>query len=722
MQPATVVARVIDGFFRRLVGADNDLVRYFLWGILSLLPLAVVLAVVLSILTPKPRPAVFAVVVNPPQGKVAVAGKGASIEGSDAARTIRVAEPDGQAKVTVVATLAGYETLMQEIQPQPGESGRLALKLKATAATGPAPAPARVEWPKERVVDLGSGVKLELLLVSAGSFTMGSPAGEKDRLSENQVRVTIGKGFYLGKTSVTQAQFKAMMRTTPWAGQANVKEGDDYPATWMDWNDAAKFCRKLTARESRSGRLPEGFVYALPTEAQREYACRAGTTGAYAFGSAPGDLGAYAWWGGTVGNGNCKTEQYAHRVGQKKPNPWGLYDMHGNVWEFCRDCYADRLPGGVDPFVETGSLRLCRGGAWDNHAGRCRSSARGNVDPSSRGNFMGFRLALVPAGLGPELPEVTVPLKIRTMSSRTIAAGKPLTVAVFVEDAQRWNGALSFRLDANAPPGTTIDSQTGVCTWTPPLAEPAGPKEISVSIAGPDGQTIQSSFTVTVTRPGPARTPANEIAVDLGNGVNLEMVHVPAGEFLMGSPDSDKDADTWEKPQHRVRISKPFYLGACKVTVGQFRQFVSDTGYKTEGEKDGTGAASFANGNWTRKPEFTWKTPGFSQSEDDPVVCVSWNDATAFCQWLGRKDGRSYALPKEAQWEYACRAGSTTKYCFGDDEALLGEYAWHVGNSDGKTHPVGKKKPNAWGLYDMQGNAWEWCEDGASQVCGRGCG
>ena len=125
-----------------------------------------------------------------------------------------------------------------------------------------------------------------------GSFTMGSPGDEKDRFeNEAQVSVTISKGFYLGKYSVRQGEFKVVMGTTPWVGEESVKRGDDYPATYVDWNDAAEFCRKLTARESQAGCLLPGYVYALPTEAQREYACRAGTTTAYSFGGDGNDLG-----------------------------------------------------------------------------------------------------------------------------------------------------------------------------------------------------------------------------------------------------------------------------------------------------------------------------------------------------------------------------------------------------------------------------------------------
>lgn len=242
-----------------------------------------------------------------------------------------------------------------------------------------------------------NSIGMKLIYCPSGSFTMGSPAGEKDHMAnEAQVPVTINKGFYLGKYGVTQAEFTAVMGATPWAGKRYVKEGDDCPATYVDWNDATEFCRKLTAMESQAGRLPQGYVYALPTEAQWEYACRAGTTTAFSFGDDAGYLGDYAWWGG-LSDGNAKTEQYAHRVGQKKPNPWGLYDMHGNASVWCRDAYAERLPGGTDPLVETGATRVIRGGTWASVVGHCRSALRTQYAPAGRMGILGFRAALVPA-------------------------------------------------------------------------------------------------------------------------------------------------------------------------------------------------------------------------------------------------------------------------------------------------------------------------------------
>ena len=164
---------------------------------------------------------------------------------------------------------------------------------------------------------------------------MGSPKDETNRFDdEEQVAVTLTQPFGLGKYEVTQGQWKSVMGTEPWEGQSSVQIGEDNPATYVSWDDATEFCKKLTQREST------GEEYRLPTEAEWEYACRAGTTTAYSFGDDEKQLGEYAWFNG---NALDVDEKYAHAVGLKKPNPWGLHDMHGNVAEWCSDWYDEKL-------------------------------------------------------------------------------------------------------------------------------------------------------------------------------------------------------------------------------------------------------------------------------------------------------------------------------------------------------------------------------------------
>jgi formylglycine-generating enzyme required for sulfatase activity len=253
-----------------------------------------------------------------------------------------------------------------------------------------------------------NGLGTKLVWIPPGDFTMGSPKNEEDRLekeqndNEGQVQVTLTKGFWLGQHETTQAEWQRVMQTTPWtpwSGNGNVKAGDDYPASYVSWDDAMKFCEKLTETERSAGRLPAGWKYTLPTEAQWEYACRAGTTTRFSFGDDQSDLNHYGWWGGTFGGGNAKNEQYAHEVAQKKANPWGLYDMHGNVEEWCSDYFAEKRAGGTDPQGPSeGLIRVYRGGSWEYTARYCRSAYRSGGKPDYRNDNLGFRVAIVPSG------------------------------------------------------------------------------------------------------------------------------------------------------------------------------------------------------------------------------------------------------------------------------------------------------------------------------------
>jgi formylglycine-generating enzyme required for sulfatase activity len=495
--------------------------------------------------------------------------------------------------------------------------------------------------PKELTVDLGKGIKLEMVLIPAGEFMMGSPDSDKDADADEkpQHRVRITKPFYLGKYLVTQEQWEAVTGRDP-GHFAGVKN----PVEQVSWDDCQKFLARLNTK-SAAGR----GTFQLPSEAHWEYACRAESKTRYCFGDDEWKLGDYAWY---AANSDSKTHPIGktHPVGEKKPNAWGLYDMHGNVWEWCQDWHGAYGAEAVDDpsGPTTGSFRVLRGGSWAKLAGYCRSAYRYGGRPENRTVDLGLRVSLIPADKA--------------------TAAEP----------------------TNAPP-----------------------KQIT-------------------------------------NSIGMKLTLVPSGEFLMGSKESAEETLAFfkknygtgiveassydrEHPQHRVRITKPFYLGTYHVTRGQFRQFVADTGYKTDSEKGKRRGAVGWNLDTKESGDaynekYSWRNTGFEQTDEHPVVNVSWNDAVAFCKWLSGKENKTYRLPTEAEREYACRAGTTTRYYSGDDPETLAK----VGNvadatlkakfpvatstikaSDGYvfTSPVGSFRPNAFGLYDMHGNAWQWCSD-----------
>lgn len=257
---------------------------------------------------------------------------------------------------------------------------------------------------------------------------------------------------------------------------------------------------------------------------------------------------------------------------------------------------------------------------------------------------------------------------------------------------------------------------------------------LSVCIAAP----------VTATLPPPS----------IENILGMKFVLIPSGEFMMGSDETPealaKDYPLLERkrfieisdeaPVHKVRITRPFYLEQQEVTVGQFKRFLQTSGYRPESEADGTGGYGY-NRDYDpdksergdafegRNPKYSWRNPGFEQGDDHPVVNVTWNDAMAMSKWLSEKEGVRYRLPTEAEWEYAARSGTQTRYNSGNDVQSLLKVAnlfdadakknwpkWASYALDGHdgfefTAPVGSFAPNAFGLYDMHGNVWEWCAD-----------
>lgn len=386
------------------------------------------------------------------------------------------------------------------------------------------------------------------------------------------------------------------------------------------------FCRWLSQEEGRD--------YSLPTEAQWEYACRAGTETPWSFGdfdTFDAVAHQHAWWS----DGAQVKHHVPRAVGRGLPNAFGLHDLHGNVWEYVADHWhrlyykESPLNDPTGPAVQSekgDQRRIIRGSSFDwgrwggDSAYRMRITQRSGQHP-----HMGFRVAL------------------------------------------------------------RLNNVTGV----PPLVDAGEKIRRQPHDPGVDSKAVKRAL-----RDSP-RLP-KKLSVDLGTKVTMDFVLIPAGSFLMGSNKGPKD----ERPIHRVVISKPFYLAKHELTQPQWEAIMGPD-------------KRLAN---IRKGDNDMAGPNKAMNS------ISWNQCQELLKHLRRKlPGHKFALPTEAQWEYACRAGSETEYSYGDDPAQLGKFAWHEANMiwpgkpnfKGRTfyHDTGVKEPNRWGLHDMHGGVWEWCAD-----------
>ena len=446
----------------------------------------------------------------------------------------------------------------------------------------------------EQVFSLLGGGEMAFVWIGPGVFQMGSPDSERGRRSyEGPLHeVELSRGFWLGKYEVTVGQFRRFVDKTgydagnrcwtyengDWEGRSGrnwsypgYSPSDDEPVVCVSWEDVQTYAGWLSSETVA--------VYRLPTEAEWEYACRAGTSTPWSFGDDESDLTDYAWYDANTKNTG---EVYPHAVGTKGANPWGLYDMHGNVYEWVQDRFSHdyyKSSPRVDPPGPTsGSDRVGRGGDISVHAHDVRSAHRGAGPPDIRSSGVGVRL---------------VRGDTRFVEARRVR---------------------SFSL------------------------------------------------------PG---------------GGEMAFVWIGPGVFQMGSPESEEGRDSDEGPLHEVELSRGFWLGKYEVTQGGWEAVMGDN-------------PSYFEGDARR-----------------PVERVSWYDVHEFIGRLNAAAGDSlYRLPSEAEWEYACRAGTSTRWSFGDDEGRLGDYAWYDGNNDPwGTKAVGGKLPNPWGLYDMHGNVYEWVQD-----------
>ncbi|PZN82954.1 MAG: hypothetical protein DM484_05555 [Candidatus Methylumidiphilus alinenensis] len=497
-----------------------------------------------------------------------------------------------------------------------------------------------------------------MVWLPGGEFMMGQDDSPyDDEKPAHPVRVD---AISIGQYPVTFAEYDRFCSATQRKPPDDRSWGrGERPAINVSWQDAMDYCDWLGQQT--------GEHYRLATEAEWEYACRSGSTTRYCYGDDESGLGDYAWYSK---NANGQT----HPVGQKKPNAWQLYDLHGNVWEWCADWYAgdyyaqlaghsqhtasaseqsasgsasgrEQLASENPSGPASGSYRVVRGGSWLSVADYCRSADRGRLDPSYRFNYLGFRLS-------------------RTGPWRS----HPITL-----------GAADL-------PGLGAVSNRD--------KQPQQASSVAVENRSHEAQTKPRYQDYQVFH--------DSLASDAKGGEAPAMVYLPGGTFLMGD---EKGRDN-EKPVHAVKLDA-FAMGRTPVTWGEYRRFCEATGEHWPEWLEQGSQYHLETGKSDH-----YRRPGISREGLDlPVVGIAWKDANAYCLWLSGQTGEVYALPTEAQWEYACRAGNPGRWCFGDDEKQLAEYAWYDKNSNNKLHPVMGKAANAFGLYDVHGNVWDWCAD-----------
>lgn len=470
--------------------------------------------------------------------------------------------------------------------------------------------------------------------IPSGRFLMGSPESEEGRDPDEgpQHEVTLTQGFWMFETPVTRGMWIAV------TGEQLNRPDVNHPVVFISWNACQAFLSQINS-------LVAGLNLSLASESQWEYACRAGTQSAYSFGDNPALLGEYAWYAANSG----KTTR---PVATKLPNPWGLFDMHGNVREWCQDYWTTSYAkyGAINPVgPQKGRYRVLRGGGWNYDAHDLRSARRNPFDQQHGSNSCGFRCIQVqmgeePADEGGNSVESAAP----TTNRRTIKLRLDIN-------------SLS-KIDSPTLPSVRILSDVAALD----LRRVTNPNWTSA--IGRDEYGLWSEFTFPASSSYP---------------VVQRMRWIPPGRFLMGSSTGELTRFPDEGPQFPVTISNGYWIFETPVTQKLWRAVMN------------VNLSAFLG-------------------ENRPVENVSWDSCQMFLKKLnGAVSGLNLSLPTEAQWEYACRAGSQSAYSFGDDVDKVDAYAWHRldPNSRATTHEVARKLPNPWGLYDMHGNVWEWCED-----------
>ena len=464
------------------------------------------------------------------------------------------------------------------------------------------------------------------------------------------------------------------------------------PVEHVSHDDVQIFLNRLNVTERNAGNLNSGWQYVLPTEAQWEYACRAGTTTIFSWGnSASSDQanfdGTQPFGGAPAGIKIGQTTD----VGQYGANPWGFFDMHGNIWEWTADWKSSYAAAPqTDPMgPPTGSQRVVRGRFWLSSGAVLRSASRLPKNPDHRNSHGGFRLALRQVTLPPTDLATTAPLTIAEnqpvgtvvgeFNATDPDAGATLTYHLVSGVGDGNNTLFTLETNGTLKTATTFDYESNASTYA-----------IRIKAKDEFNATVEGNFTVTLQDVSyePSQPPHS-----VQSAANLEMIWVEPGTFTMGSPVGEANRDPNET-EHNVTLTKGFYLGKYEVTQAQYE------------------AVMTGNANGLNAKPSTWPN-----NSNRPVEMVSWDDIQIFLTRLNAAEqtagrlpaGWSYVLPTESQWEYACRAGTSTVYSWG---ATIDSSNANFNQSGiGQTRDVGQYAANHWGFFDMHGNVWELTAD-----------